>query len=216
METTDRDKMLAPFPASQIQQLPKGGTKLDYVSHGNVTRRLLEVDPNWNWEPLAFDDQGLPLFDDHGGLWIRLTVCGVTRLGYGEPQGSDRYDMKKGAVGNAIRVAAMRFGIALDLWAKESPGVTPDVDPWKAPTKPMQMPSGVKAMPKDKMTDKQVNYITRLFDGQIDLMRTTVDQWKADNGIEGNLTSEMASRLIEDLKGMGYTYKHKAVNPDAD
>ena len=95
MKPEQSDALLAPFPKSQIQQLPKGGIRLDYVSHGNVTRRLLEVDPDWNWEPMAFDDQGLPLFDERGGLWIKLTVCGVTRYGYGEPQGSDTYDRIK-------------------------------------------------------------------------------------------------------------------------
>jgi hypothetical protein len=32
--------------------------------------------------------------------------------------------MTKGAIGNAIRNAAMRFGVALDLWAKEAPAET--------------------------------------------------------------------------------------------
>jgi hypothetical protein len=78
----------------------------------------------WTWKPLAFTDAGLPAFDSNGGLWIELTICGVTRYGYGEPQGRDKFDMTKGAIGNAIRNAAMRFGVALDLWAKEAPGET--------------------------------------------------------------------------------------------
>jgi hypothetical protein len=112
-------KLREPFPASVIRKLPKAGINLAYVDHAAVTDRLLQVDPAWNWEPLAFDDQGLPQLDEKGGLWIRLTVCGVTRLGYGEPQGSDFYDRRKGAISNAIRVASMRFGVALDLWSKE-------------------------------------------------------------------------------------------------
>ena len=53
-----------------------------------MTARLLEADPEWNWEPAAADEHGLPVFDTDGsgnpvGLWIRLTVGGVTRLGYG-------------------------------------------------------------------------------------------------------------------------------------
>jgi hypothetical protein len=104
--------------------LPTGGLQLDYVSHAWVTDRLLQVDPLWTWKPLAFTDAGLPVFDSNGGLWIELTVCGVTRYGYGEPQGRDKFDMTKGAIGNAIRNAAMRFGVALDLWAKEAPAET--------------------------------------------------------------------------------------------
>jgi hypothetical protein len=121
MKQEQQDALRAPFAKEQIQKLPTGGLQLDYVSHAWVTDRLLQVDPMWTWKPLAFTDAGLPMFDSHGGLWIELTVCGVTRYGYGEPQGRDKFDMTKGAIGNAIRNAAMRFGVALDLWAKEAP-----------------------------------------------------------------------------------------------
>ena len=121
MKQEQQDALRAPFPKEQIQKLPTGGLQLDYVSHAWVTDRLLQVDPLWTWKPLAFTESGLPAFDNNGGLWIELTVCGVTRYGYGEPQGRDKFDQTKGAIGNAIRNAAMRFGVALDLWAKEAP-----------------------------------------------------------------------------------------------
>jgi hypothetical protein len=121
MKQEQQDALRAPFPKEQIQKLPTGGLQLDYVSHAWVTDRLLQVDSAWGWKPLAFTDAGLPAFDSNGGLWIELTVCGVTRYGYGEPQGRDKFDQTKGAIGNAIRNAAMRFGVALDLWAKEQP-----------------------------------------------------------------------------------------------
>jgi hypothetical protein len=124
MKQEQQDALRAPFAKEQIQKLPTGGLQLDYVSHAWVTDRLLQVDPLWTWKPLAFTDAGLPAFDNNGGLWIELTICGVTRYGYGEPQGRDKFDMTKGAIGNAIRNAAMRFGVALDLWAKEAPGET--------------------------------------------------------------------------------------------
>jgi hypothetical protein len=124
MKQEQQDALRAPFRKEQIQKLPTGGLQLDYVSHAWVTDRLLQVDPTWNWEPVAFDDDGLPKFDNNGGLWIKLTVCGVTRYGYGEPQGRDKFDAVKGSIGNAIRNSSMRFGIALDLWAKEAPAET--------------------------------------------------------------------------------------------
>lgn len=124
MKQEQQDALRAPFPKEQIQKLPTGGLQLDYVSHAWVTDRLLKVDPEWSWEPVAFDESGLPKFDDNGGLWIKLTVCGVTRYGYGEPQGRDKFDAVKGSIGNAIRNSSMRFGIALDLWAKEQPPTT--------------------------------------------------------------------------------------------
>ena len=122
-----------PFEPQQIGKLPKpykkdspksncrecGGyhgqpaVHLDYVGHAATTDRLLQVDPEWSWEPMAYDMGGLPLFDSNRNLWIKLTICGVTRIGVGDGLGL------KECIGDAIRNAAMRFGVALDLWAKE-------------------------------------------------------------------------------------------------
>lgn len=88
---------------------------ITYVGHADVTARLLEVDPEWTWEPMAVDPTGHPVLDRAGGLWIRLTVLGVTRPGYGD---SENGKGVKEAIGDALRNAAMRFGVALDLWAK--------------------------------------------------------------------------------------------------
>lgn len=142
------DLMRQPFPANQISKLPKPtkaqteavkqdykkGIKckdcgtwhhpevvhLDYVGHAALTDRLLEADQNWFWEPLAFVN-GLPAFDSSGGLWIKLTICGVTRLGYGNAATSTFKEIgsrEKEVIGDALRNAAMRFGAALDLWHK--------------------------------------------------------------------------------------------------
>jgi hypothetical protein len=119
MNDEQAKRLREPFPKSAIGKLPKAGLQLDFVGHAAVTQRLLEVDPEWTWEPVGFGEHGLPAFDEHGGLWIKLTVCGVTRYGYGEPMGGDVHDRRKGAIGNAIRNAAMRFGVALDLWSKD-------------------------------------------------------------------------------------------------
>jgi hypothetical protein len=93
---------------------------LDYVGHAALTDRLLDVDPEWSWEPLATTELGLPAFDQTGGLWIKLTVCGVTRLGYGHAaaKNTDPGAREKEVIGDALRNAAMRFGAALDLWHK--------------------------------------------------------------------------------------------------
>jgi hypothetical protein len=107
-----------PFPAHQISYLPKGGVKLAYVGHAALTDRLLDTDPAWSWEPLAHDADGLPKLDDIGGLWIKLTVCGVTRLGYGDAGDKKGTNAMKERIGDALRNAAMRFGAALDLWHK--------------------------------------------------------------------------------------------------
>lgn len=127
-----------PFPAHQISKLPKPYTKdsakgkcvecggyhglpamhLDYVGHAALTDRLLDADPAWTWEPVAVDASGLPLVDKDGGMWIRLTVCGVTRFGYGDAGEKKGAIATKERIGDALRNAAMRFGAALDLWHK--------------------------------------------------------------------------------------------------
>lgn len=141
-----RDKSLAKlrekFPPAAVGKLPRATSKdarpgkcnvcggwhklpaihLDYVGHAEVTDRLLSVDPYWDWAPLSFDEKGMPLFIRSGngnpvGLWIKLTVCGVTRLGYGSVDGG-AFDAEKQLIGDALRNAAMRFGVALDLWSK--------------------------------------------------------------------------------------------------
>ena len=91
---------------------------LDYVGHAALTDRLLDADQSWQWEPLAVGPDGYPVIDRDGGMWIKLTVCGITRLGYGDAQGKTGGDAMKERIGDALRNAAMRFGAALDLWHK--------------------------------------------------------------------------------------------------
>jgi hypothetical protein len=117
---------------------------LDYVGHADVTDRLLDVDPEWDWQPKATDpdpdllkaavasgdpeivrqviENAPPKFetDRNGnpvGLWIKLTVGGKTRLGYGSCP-SSQGDAEKVLIGDALRNAALRFGVATYLWAK--------------------------------------------------------------------------------------------------
>lgn len=134
-----------PFDKALIGRLPKGGIFLDFVGHAATTDRLLQVDPAWTWEPVAFTEQGLPRFDEHGGLWIRLTVCGETRLGYGDASGKKGPNAIKEAIGDAIRNGSMRFGVALDLWAKEDLTAADTVTEAPAPTPaPAPAPSALQ------------------------------------------------------------------------
>jgi len=162
MDAAQAKALREPFPPAAIGKLPKpyradspraqcrecGGyhgqpaAHLDYVGHAATTDRLLAVDPTWTWEPLALDDRGLPALDGKGNLWIRLTVAGVTRIGVGDGKSA------KECIGDAIRNAAMRFGVALDLWAKEDlhamdteRGTTPAPAPLVAPAAPIGAPT---------------------------------------------------------------------------
>lgn len=154
MDADQAAALRAPFPPEHIGHLPKGGVQLAFVGHAHVTDRLLQVDPSWSWAPMGTDAYGLPVLDDSKNLWITLTVCGVTTIGVG-----DGPSMKE-KIGDAIRNAAMRRGVALDLWSKDTPAwdqeepkrpVTrskprkPVVDEWSAP--PMDDPEEAENPP---------------------------------------------------------------------
>ena len=152
MDAEIQKKLRAPFPAEAVGKLPRVTCRdcsqrscqkhqkskcqvcgnwistqhihLDYVGHAAITDRLLAVDPGWTWEPVALTGEGLPALDGDGGLWIRLTVAGVARLGYGDAIGQDGRPKTgpsavKEAIGDALRNGAMRFGVGLDLWHKD-------------------------------------------------------------------------------------------------
>jgi hypothetical protein len=150
-------KLRAEFPKHQISKLPKetkaqreererdkskiiwncpdcGGyhhqkaIHLDYVGHAALTDRLLDTDLEWTWEPVGFTPEGLPALDRNGGLWIKLTVCGVSRYGYGAADGKSGGDAMKEMIGDALRNAAMRFGAALELWHKGDLHVEEETD----------------------------------------------------------------------------------------
>lgn len=136
------------------QRMPKDGhIDLRFVGHAEATNRLLNVDPFWDWEPLTVDERGLPQVDGYRGLWIRLTVCGMSRLGYGHAGDKTGGDAVKEVIGDAIRNAGMRFGMALDLWTSseleivESGGASLDTEdaPTTAPAR--QKPSKPDAGP---------------------------------------------------------------------
>lgn len=142
---SDWDKLRAPFNPDEIELLPKYTGKkgpdgkpprgsyrkcdecgrvhpfpcvhLRYVGHAGITDRLNDCDPEWNWQPAALDEKGLPLIT-RDGMWIKLTVLGVTRWGFGDAQGKTGPNAVKETIGDAIRNAAMRFGVGTYLWSK--------------------------------------------------------------------------------------------------
>lgn len=127
-----------------VGKLPKGNTMLDFVGHADVTKMLIEIDPNWTWEPVAFDDQGLPAYRVENGYahmagW--LTIHGIRRLGIGSVQ-HNKQDLLKELCSDFIRNAAMRFGICLALWTKQE---WDDLGEKPAPATPVAAP---KAAPK--------------------------------------------------------------------
>ena len=137
-------ELRAPFPPEQIGQKPKKNkttgeiTYLDYIGHAEITERLNSVDPLWTWEPMAVADDGAPLVRENGStleLWINLTVGNVTRPAVGTVDvGAWSGETAKELVSDALRNAAMRFGVGLDLWKKHG---APTTQEWvNSPTPP--------------------------------------------------------------------------------
>lgn len=146
--TPDRDPrweaLMAPFPPDWVEKLPKvlsredrdrgrcqagsrfsadghhcGGwharaVHLDYVGHAGITMRLNDVvgPENWSWEPYTETPEGLPGWRPDE-FWIKLTILGVTKIGVGDDSRSPKV-----LIGDALRNAAMRFGIGTYLWSK--------------------------------------------------------------------------------------------------
>lgn len=135
-----------PFDASHIEKLPKPlktkdenkgicnsrtysadgylcgkwharSVHLDYVGHAGITMRLNAVDPFWQWVPMSIDPRGLPYPSD-GGLWILMTVLGLTRIAFGDAAGKNGPNAVKEMIGDALRNGGLRFGIGTYLWSK--------------------------------------------------------------------------------------------------
>lgn len=218
-----------PFPPHQISKLPKeskaqieerknnrntamvcdlcgswhhkNAVHLDYVGHAALTDRLLDADPNWSWTPIAHDEHGLPWFDREGGLWIRLTVCGVTRLGYGHADGKTGGNAIKEAIGDALRNAAMRFGAALDLWHKGDLRGEDDTDPKKGAS-PKKDPLPKKDPPpsmSEAEAQKHLLAIQNAADGNA-LAKVFAVAWEAAKSAKDKPTAEKFKAAYQDAK----------------
>ncbi len=147
----------------EVHRLP--ARHLHAVGHAAVTERLLDVDPWWSWEPMAQTEDGVPALKlttiemRNGdtrivpvGMWGRLRVLGVTRIGYGSCS-PWAYEPEKELIGDMIRNAAMRFGVATYLWRGRAGEldrlIAADADDVvEAPPVPARKPAAVKPAPE--------------------------------------------------------------------
>lgn len=103
-----------------VGTIPRNGQALSYVSHADITRILIEVDPLWSWQPVEWVN-GRPAIHVENGtatMWGTLTLLGKSMLGVGSVR-ADKQDQDKELIGDFLRNAAMRFGIAISLWSKQ-------------------------------------------------------------------------------------------------
>ena len=148
-----------------VGKLPKGGIQLDFVGHADITKILLEIDPHWRWVPIAWDN-GRPAIHVENGMatmWGELTLLGQARLGVGSVR-ADKAELDKELVGDFLRNAAMRFGIALSLWTKQE-WEDLNHNPAPAPKRPAKAADTIQRVAQ-KAAVKEAN--TKLSDAQIE------------------------------------------------
>lgn len=154
-----------------VGKLPKGGMQLDFVGHADVTKMLIEIDPEWSWEPVAFCADGLPAYRVENGLahmagW--LTVHGVRRLGIGSVA-HNKPDLLKELASDFIRNAAMRFGICLSLWTKQEwDDVSAPTPAPKTATPPHEPAKKARGMANLNQPETKPRVLTPLSPEQVD------------------------------------------------
>jgi hypothetical protein len=148
---------------------------------------LIEIDPEWTWEPTAFDANGLPAYRVENGMahmagW--LTILGVRRLGVGSVM-HNKPDLLKELISDFIRNASMRFGVCLSLWTKQE---WDDVS--HTPTTSAPKPAPVVKVEPAKPTDPLVS---------MDNIKRFVDACKTA-GLNHEQIAKSAKLDLADLK----------------
>ena len=132
-----RAELRADFPPELVLTLPATAKRpaLSYVSQAAVTDRLNQAAPGWTYdvEPVVVDGKdGLPHVVAVLGT---MTVGGVARSEVGAVDSPSSYGQElKEAISDFVRRGAMRFGVAIALWAPELVGATGDPTPDNPPS----------------------------------------------------------------------------------
>lgn len=223
-----RDILSKPFPPEKVKQKRgQGNRTMSYISHGLVTERLNEADPGWSSEVLTEhiykDANGLP---HCAGVTIKLTVNGVTRVEAGGPQRQDGFTNEiKNAYSDALKRAAMRFGVALEMWESllDAEG-DEDYDEGHAAPTPIQQapqrqsPQNAALRPVNRaqegnggqrpqagpgpISDQQKKFLWRLTQdmgwNEHNLRAFVAEQFQVEH--VGDLSKQQASALIDMLK----------------
>lgn len=161
---TDLRKPLEP---SQIRQRPgskdRNGNILsfDYVPWNEVANILDDKATGWN-----HSIKGMQVIGDLIAITVAITIGDVTREGVGTGRASDETGIKK-AEHDALKRAAVKFGIARELYSKEIQ--SQDTRPGSSGSQQANIfdfhtpPSSPKATgEKDLITSRQLNMINSL------------------------------------------------------
>lgn len=111
-----------PFPANLVKQKP-GKFAADYVDHGTVNQRLLEVLGPFVWSiPRVIQNPDGVVVGCFGRLEVTVDGERITIEEVGDverPSGNAASDLKS-ASSDAFKRCAMRLGVGLHLWAGEA------------------------------------------------------------------------------------------------
>ena len=118
----DLYQLARPFPESMIVKKPGGKFQADYVAHGLITARLLEVLGPFDWAiaKIITNAEGIAV-----GCIGRLEVevdgrpVVVEEVGDCEQISPNSASNLKMASSDALKRAAMRLGLGLHLWVGE-------------------------------------------------------------------------------------------------
>ena len=149
MNKETQKKLIKDFPKNVINKAPQGKFG-DYISHGIITKRLVDVAPDYNftYEVLRDKDNaivGAKCRLEIPGLGIKEDVGDIDRHAIG--RNLTESELLKLAVSDGIKRCAMRFGLGLDqLW---NGGVTEE-EHYSAP-QPIQKTGTVK----DQIIEKE-------------------------------------------------------------
>jgi hypothetical protein len=116
-------ELARPFPPAMIEKKPGAKYSADFVSHGTVTARLLEVLGPFDWSiaKIITNADGIAV-----GCIGRLEVevdgrpVVIEEVGDVEHPGTNSASNLKNASSDALKRAAMRLGLGLHLWVGES------------------------------------------------------------------------------------------------
>jgi hypothetical protein len=119
MTPDDLYQLARPFPESMIVKKPGGKFQADYVAHGVITSRLLEVLGPFDWSiaKVITNPEGVAV-----GCIGRLEVTVDSRpvvieeIGDCEQISANSATNLKHASSDALKRAAMRLGLGLHLW----------------------------------------------------------------------------------------------------
>ena len=163
---------------------------VDYVEWHTVADLLDRLVPDWSHAV-----HGVVQIGDFVAVTAAITICGVTREGVGTGPADSETGIKK-AEHDALKRAAVKFGIARDLYRDEEKGGESAGQP--GGTQFPRLSNPIARTINELISPKQINLIKRLAaEAQLDPEEICQEMYHA--GV-GEISRRAASALIERLQ----------------